>query len=847
MGDEIQRLVTVWDARFDKFEAKLNKMTRATYGAANKVEKRLDATSKKVDSAFGTIKIGALEQLVSGSNRYVVGLNKLGLAGVGAAVGIGAVVAALAQARAAAAFSDEIADTAKQARVTTDTLQEYRYMLRQLGGDAGQADEALKGFSTRLGEAQAQRGRAGRGFKELGFDQATLNSWKTAEERAAGLEEVLRRIGQLSGSQQDAALKALGLEALQPAVQSGVQEMQRLRAEAHAIGVVMDAELIQKGADAHDKFETLTQIIDVQLKSALVDLTPVLLDLLGLAVDIAKAFQDATHWLRQATPSEQYEAKVKELGRVQGQIDRIQSGAARASGPFAGMWGAAGDKREIAILEQRKRTLIAEANAALAATKPPPAAPPPERPATRTLIPQTKPKGGDKGDRDRSEEAIASALQQQLAAEQHVLQIVIGQMGAHEDRASAILELARLEELEIAAKQAERDKRTKEAKNLSAAAKAQILASSAIVAEQEQMALDLQTARQLADAAQEQEQAALQTRKEIQDSLDEMARVQADEALTAKERRRIELEVFERSRILDRAILQSKLDYLVAIQAITPDERTGRLGAFDTESEAGRQGIKNANRDPLEQGRKDAAREGLAVGEDIIKTDDIVARYQAMYDAIDEMREQNLLNEEQAGRAMAQLHARYNEERLSNASTFFGTLAQLANSENKKLAAIGKAAAIAQATIDGFLAVQKALASAPPPWNFAIAAAVGVVAAANVASIAGVPGFEKGGTPPVGRAYLVGERGPEIRVDHRPGTILPNNILDRLGDLNVPTAQASAGPTHLHMSIDLAGANGDATIRQIARAAAEEGGRAAYRQAMRDTPGRIAKYRKLGT
>lgn len=85
-----------------------------------------------------------------------------------------------------------------------------------------------------------------------------------------------------------------------------------------------------------------------------------------------------------------------------------------------------------------------------------------------------------------------------------------------------------------------------------------------------------------------------------------------------------------------------------------------------------------------------------------------------------------------------------NQALLVGASDFFGNMASLSQSGNKKLAAIGKAAAIVQATMDGYLAVQKALAAFPPPFNFAAAAAVGVATAANVANIAGI-GYSNGG------------------------------------------------------------------------------------------------------
>lgn len=108
------------------------------------------------------------------------------------------------------------------------------------------------------------------------------------------------------------------------------------------------------------------------------------------------------------------------------------------------------------------------------------------------------------------------------------------------------------------------------------------------------------------------------------------------------------------------------------------------------------------------------------------------------YAEIDRLRQEDVLSEQEAAAAKAQANALYQEQRLSSASSFFSTLAELQDSSNKELAAIGKAAAIAQATMDGYVAVQKALASAPPPFNYALAAAVGVVAAANVAKIAGM-------------------------------------------------------------------------------------------------------------
>jgi hypothetical protein len=86
-------------------------------------------------------------------------------------------------------------------------------------------------------------------------------------------------------------------------------------------------------------------------------------------------------------------------------------------------------------------------------------------------------------------------------------------------------------------------------------------------------------------------------------------------------------------------------------------------------------------------------------------------------------------------------------QRVANLKSTLGTIATLQSQSNKELFFIGKAAAISQATIDGIAAVQKALTAAPPPFNFALAALVGVATAANVASIASAkpPAAQTGG------------------------------------------------------------------------------------------------------
>jgi hypothetical protein len=97
-----------------------------------------------------------------------------------------------------------------------------------------------------------------------------------------------------------------------------------------------------------------------------------------------------------------------------------------------------------------------------------------------------------------------------------------------------------------------------------------------------------------------------------------------------------------------------------------------------------------------------------------------------------------------------ELEEKFNKERSENFKGTLSYISSLQSSSVREFFEIGKAAAIATATIDGYAAVQKALASAPPPFNFILAGLVGVATASNVAKISQQqpPAFEQGGIVP---------------------------------------------------------------------------------------------------
>lgn len=117
-----------------------------------------------------------------------------------------------------------------------------------------------------------------------------------------------------------------------------------------------------------------------------------------------------------------------------------------------------------------------------------------------------------------------------------------------------------------------------------------------------------------------------------------------------------------------------------------------------------------------------------------------------------------------------QITAQRHEANLGAAENFFGNLSALSRSENSKLAAIGKAAAIAQATIDTYRAANSAYASLSgipyvgPALGAAAAAAAIAAGIANVNQIRSqdyAGGFERGGMIPAGQVGLL-EGAPEF-------------------------------------------------------------------------------------
>jgi hypothetical protein len=166
-----------------------------------------------------------------------------------------------------------------------------------------------------------------------------------------------------------------------------------------------------------------------------------------------------------------------------------------------------------------------------------------------------------------------------------------------------------------------------------------------------------------------------------------------------------------------------------------------------------------------------------------------VSQWDTMYKQIDQLRQANLISEQDASRARLQIWLKTNEQQLQYASEFFGQLSILQNSSNRKVATLGKAAAISQAIINTYQGATKALADLPYPFNFVAMGATIVAGLAQVAQIRAQPvggGYMSGGYTGDGP---LNQRAGDV---HRREFVMNARATDRIGTADLAALQAGA-------------------------------------------------------
>lgn len=598
MSDADNAAVLQLDANLTRLEKAFKKANSTSDQEMSAIERRAKRMADKVEETTGKIKVSeALEKVFDSSklkildegaariNVFGSALEPLGPTGIAAAAGIAAIGEAFAQSKEAIEYAHNIAKAAEKVHTTTDALQELRFAIKAAGGEESGADTALEAFSVTLGKASAGVSKSLRPFKELFGDSFTAADVKKFKDADAALEAITERMQGLSSTQKDAIVDQLGLTGIKPLIESGVDKMRELREEAKKVGVVMDAELVKRGAEAQEKFETVSKVIDVQLKSALVDLAPILVGLLGIMGSMATAAADIADGFRSVG-----DRSTRGLEQRQADLDKqIKTGKYDPTHAGNTLAGDLVDKlfeKDTTPLIKERDEIAAELAKRKAAEKPP-AIP------TTSLTDVTHTGNGPRDDSAQRGESIAGA---QAGAHRAVLQAMLSLTTDIEARASIEKQIV---DAELAQKNAGFARQAIEInadKGISNAKKAELVSELKVVASTEKKAADLRKEEIDRKAAQDLIAQNAANDKEISDLGDQYLQTLAGVVKTLKQRRDIEGQLLLNRQAEARADLERK----IATPGYTGNAEAER-GGLDLVQGAERRANDQANEGPLKR------------------------------------------------------------------------------------------------------------------------------------------------------------------------------------------------------------------------------------------------------
>lgn len=307
-------------------------------------------------------------------------LSSIGPAGLAAAAGLGVFAAsvgfAFKKAKEGMDFADEIDTAVKRLGMGVEALQEYRAALQVAGDASANFDDGARTLLERMGETARGRGQGGAIFAKLGIDiRNAAGEMKSLEEMLPQIADGMAALGS-EAERADVANKLFGGQGQNfvAMLGQGSDALARQREEMRAMGLVMDEQVVKRYAEASDKSEMLSKAIDIQLKSAFVDLAPTIVRTLSLFADIASAINRITDAItdlenktddgleRERVTAEAEIARLMKIREGLGEASTLHLafGASPEMGP-AGLLdaGAAGIDRQIAEQKEKLEQITA--------------------------------------------------------------------------------------------------------------------------------------------------------------------------------------------------------------------------------------------------------------------------------------------------------------------------------------------------------------------------------------------------------------------------------------------------------------------------------------------------------
>ncbi|WP_312126573.1 hypothetical protein [Brevundimonas sp.] len=292
-------------------------------------ERAANPAIRALSAGVGEARAG-MDGLASRSGAAGAALSAFGFAGVALAAVLGTVALATTAAFEAMGNAAALTDAAERIAVTTERLQEWRYVADEAGVDAGKLESGLEKLNGVMGRFKLGigDGKLKPVFEELGITKDQLDNIQSSDQLLDVLADTL---GQVQDRAQQVALaRALGIEELLPILRLGSQELAGLRDEAQDLGFVLSTETVKALDEADRQMERAGQQMKIIRDTAVAPLAGAFADIAsqvaGVSVEISNMTGKLPTWGQALT---QFAMSLPVVGTG---LRGLLYGAARGSG-----------------------------------------------------------------------------------------------------------------------------------------------------------------------------------------------------------------------------------------------------------------------------------------------------------------------------------------------------------------------------------------------------------------------------------------------------------------------------------------------------------------------------------
>lgn len=194
--------------------------------------------------------------------------------------------------KAAAAYADDILTMSTVTGISTDELQEYKYMADLVDVSLDTITGSITKLTRNMLNAKDGTGEQAEAFAALGIQ--ITNADGSLRDAREVFDEVITALGQMSNeTERDAyAMVLMGKSAqdLNPLIEAGAEKINALRQEAHETGYVLDEEMLSTLGELQDSFDRFDKKMEAFKNNLAVSFAPAITTIVNALGDAIVGF-----------------------------------------------------------------------------------------------------------------------------------------------------------------------------------------------------------------------------------------------------------------------------------------------------------------------------------------------------------------------------------------------------------------------------------------------------------------------------------------------------------------------------------------------------------------------------